>query len=300
MKVEAGFSWFGNKERVAERVWAAFGDDIALYIEPFCGSAAVLFGRPRVQGYETLNDADGFVTNFFRAASRDPTALAQAIDWPVNEADLVARHQWLLAQRRGLTKKLERDPDFADVRAAAYWGWGLSCWIGDGFAEEFQRKIPNVDGYGGKGFVGMRRESLDAHFQRLHARLRGVRVACGDWQRVVAPTPLRSHGTRAVFFDPPYAKGNARYAVGGAGVVLSKAVEAWCAAHDQDDALRLVLCGRGDEHDALLARGWWRETWSAKNGFAREGNVTRHDEALWFSPQCLAERQLGLAFGATP
>ena len=41
-------------------------------------------------------------------------------------------------------------------------------------------------------------------FEALHDRTRRVRVACGDWTRVLGPSVTWRHGTTAVFLDPPY------------------------------------------------------------------------------------------------
>ncbi len=40
------FPWFGGKSAVADRVWTALGPDVMNYVEPFCGSCAVLLLRP--------------------------------------------------------------------------------------------------------------------------------------------------------------------------------------------------------------------------------------------------------------
>ena len=67
------------------------------YVEPFAGSLAVLLGRPHAPRIETVNDLDCYLANFWRATSRDPEAVAVAADWPINEADLHARHRWLVS-----------------------------------------------------------------------------------------------------------------------------------------------------------------------------------------------------------
>jgi len=48
--------------------------DPAGYVEPFAGSAAVLLARPEFRGrrVETLNDADGWLVNAWRAIRNDP------------------------------------------------------------------------------------------------------------------------------------------------------------------------------------------------------------------------------------
>jgi hypothetical protein len=134
MTLQAPFPWFGGKRRAAPIVWERFGD-VDNYVEPFFGSGAVLLGRPddHARKIETVNDADGFVANFWRAVSADPRATAAAADWPVIEADLNARHAWLVAQRSTLLARLEGDPDFYDPRIAGWWVAGVCGWIGSGY-----------------------------------------------------------------------------------------------------------------------------------------------------------------------
>ena len=48
------------------------------YLEPFFGSGAVLFNKPRSH-IETVNDLDGNVVNLFEWIRRDPERLAREI-----------------------------------------------------------------------------------------------------------------------------------------------------------------------------------------------------------------------------
>ena len=134
MNLSAPFPWFGGKRRVAPTVWERFGD-VENYVEPFFGSGAVLLGRPanHAAKIETVNDADGFVANFWRSVSSDPEATAAWADWPVIEADLNARHAWLVGQRATLLARLEGDPDFYDPKIAGWWVAGVCGWIGSGY-----------------------------------------------------------------------------------------------------------------------------------------------------------------------
>lgn len=127
------YPWFGGKSRVADIVWAAIGTDVANYVEPFFGSGAVLLCRPKVSGLETINDLDGFIANFWRAAKADPDAVAMHADNPVNECDLHARHMWLVGQRERITDRLCGDPDYFDAKAAGWWVWGQCSWISGGW-----------------------------------------------------------------------------------------------------------------------------------------------------------------------
>ena len=127
------FPWFGGKSAVAHVVWQAIGP-VKNYVEPFYGSGAVLMLRPDGPGaVETVNDADGLLSNFWRALQADPDGVAEHADWPVNEADLHGRHLWLLREKDGITERLMGDPEFYDVKAAGWWVWGLCSWIGGGW-----------------------------------------------------------------------------------------------------------------------------------------------------------------------
>jgi hypothetical protein len=132
--VKAPFPWFGGKSRVAPEVWQRFGD-VPNYVEPFAGSLAVLLGRPdkHAAKIETVNDLDGFIANFWRAIAADPQATAFHADWPIIEADLNARHAWLVGQREPLLRKLEGDPDYFDPKIAGWWVAGVCGWIGSGY-----------------------------------------------------------------------------------------------------------------------------------------------------------------------
>ena len=159
------FVYFGGKSAVADRVWCAIGADVDNYVEPFFGSGAVLFLRPDSDGkrIETVNDADGFVCNFWRALQHDAEAVADHADWPVNEADLHARHLWLLGQRQRITERLMGDPDFFDAKAAGWWCWGLNCWIGSGWCSGRGPWV-SVDG----AMVQREGDGEGVHAQRPH------------------------------------------------------------------------------------------------------------------------------------
>ena len=57
MSLKAPFPYFGGKALAAETVWRVFGD-VDNYVEPFCGSAAMLLSAPEGKRVETINDAE--------------------------------------------------------------------------------------------------------------------------------------------------------------------------------------------------------------------------------------------------
>lgn len=132
--MKAPYPWFGGKSSVSDVVWARFGHDVPNFVDPFMGSCSILLDRDMPDScIETVNDADGFIANFWRAVKADPDAVAHYADWPVNENDLHARHIWLVNRRDSMTARLEGGPDYFDAKIAGWWVWGMACWIGGGF-----------------------------------------------------------------------------------------------------------------------------------------------------------------------
>ncbi len=91
-----------------------------------------MLGRPAAPRIETVNDLDCFIANFWRAVKADPDAVSHWADEPVNEADLHARHLWLV-NRDEFREKMKTDPEYFDPKIAGWWVWGISCWIGSGW-----------------------------------------------------------------------------------------------------------------------------------------------------------------------
>lgn len=310
--LRAPFPWFGGKRRAADLVWSALGN-VDHYVEPFCGSAAVLLARPHVGRCETINDRDGMVSNFWRAVRSAPDAVAHHADWPVLEVDLHARHAWLIGQRESITASLSADPDWFDAKAAGWWVWGACAWIGDGWCGDGRpsKKMPNL-GHEGRGLLAPMRSapatddaisfrSASAWLSALSQRLTDVRAACGDWRRVVGPSVLLppsmpSGAVCGVFLDPPYLEGNQQYAAGGTGTGLSAEVRAWAIEAGQRPDMRVILAGLDGEHD--MPTTWRVVPWKARGGYGSQGataNDNRHRETLWLSPACIdATKQRGL------
>lgn len=336
-------AWFGGKSRAAPLIWEALGD-VANYVEPFAGSLATLLARPHAPRVETVNDADGFLANFWRAVATDPEAVARWADWPVSECDLSARHLWLVGQRAALTERLQVDPDYFDAKIAGWWVWGLCAWIGSGWCSGggpwtsdgerwingnagqginrqlphlgnagqginrklphlgnagrgINRKLPHLGGSGGRTPA----KADPAGLADIAARLRRVRIVCGDWRRVLTDTVIRnSGGATGILLDPPYSDGfsadGGAYSAGCAGATIWGEVAAWAVdAAQRDPTLRIVLCGY---EGSAGAPAWRAVPWKARGGYG-SGNGNPERETLWLSPGCLdARRQLGMFGGA--
>ena len=315
--LQASFPYFGGKRKAADTVWPAFGL-VDNYVEPFAGSAAMLLAAPPdATRIETINAFDGFVANFWRAVAHDPDAVAHAADWPVNEVDLMARHSWLVRHRQPITEQLCADPAWYDARSAGWWVWGACNWIGSGWCsgdgpwvhdgtrlvrkegnagQGIKRQLPHL-GNAGQGINratagASRGDYIRSWFEALGERLRDVRVACGDWRRVLGSSVTVRHGLTAVFLDPPYTKGAMDYGAGGMGQGIADDVRQWCVDNGTNPLLRIVLCGHAGEHDALLDHGWVARAWKAGGGYARsdEAVANRKSETLWCSPHCIGSQ----------
>lgn len=325
-KLKAPFPWFGGKTRCAMEVWARLGaqgpNACAHYIEPFLGSAAVLLARPGGAGkVETVNDADGYLVNLWRALRAAPAELAEAVVGPAAELDLHARHLVLLERKSQLVTLLLSDPYAYDLELAAWWLFGQCAWIGHGWCSEtgpwgrlndgsfgqvtddykgpkVSRQLPRLSCAGGNG-INQIGTDVCAWFAALSHRLTRVRIAQGDWTRIMSPSVVSVAATPehpvAIFFDPPYNRHETLYAHQSGGV--SAAVREWALAHGDDLNFRIALCGYEGEH--AMPDSWSVFAWKASGGYGNQADKQGRDnsarERIWFSPHCLKpERQLEL------
>lgn len=125
---------------------------------------------------------------------------------------------------------------------------------------------------------------LEAYFAQLAARLRRVRVCCGDWKRVVTPAVTTRFGTTGVFLDPPYTKraGRQKNIYARDSETVGDEVHAWAVKKGDDPKLRIAVSGYEGEYD--WPAGWSSFSWTSLGGSRKN----RGRERIWFSPHCLA------------
>lgn len=309
--LKAPFPYFGGKRSIARDVWSRLGAP-KQYIEPFCGSAAVLLAAPKAASLEVVCDMNGFIANFWRAIKHQPAAVAEAADYPVSHIDLGARHAWLMEQRARIGNEMQA-PDWpGDAKVAGWWLWGHCCWIGSGWCEwerdarrqcrdgdtgglgqiphasnagmgiQAPGKIPHASDAGRGRLLTSCGRTAWAWLHKLADRLERVRIVHGDWSRC-----LNSHyGGRdtAVFLDPPYRAYERLY---GASTPVADAVEAWARDNAQ---LRVALCGHAGDYDLP---DWDAVQWS-RAGNTYGSDKTKDAECIWYSPACLSRAEPGL------
>ena len=155
MSLTAPFPYFGGKRRLAPVIWRRLGDP-GVYVEPFAGSLACLLARPGGAGpREIVCDTEAGLCNFWRAVAADPEQVAAWADWPTIHQDLTARHGWLRDWIREHSHRLSEDPEFYDAKAAGWWVWGISLWIGGGWCRDGDDRRPHVQA-GGTGVAAQR------------------------------------------------------------------------------------------------------------------------------------------------
>jgi hypothetical protein len=91
------------------------------------------------------------LVNFWRCLAQGRAAeVAEYADSPVFEADLHARHRWLVRsdESHGWRFQFSRDPEYCDPKIAGWWVWGQCCWIGGAWCHDDyvgRNAMPQVD-----------------------------------------------------------------------------------------------------------------------------------------------------------
>jgi D12 class N6 adenine-specific DNA methyltransferase len=310
----APFPFYGSKRYVVDEVWQRFGSPIQ-YIEPFCGSAAILLGAPKPASLEIINDGSGFIANFWRAVKYQPAVVARWADYPVLHVDLGARHIWLMDQREKLAEGLQ-DPNWpGDTQCAGWWLWGQCAWIHKGWCSWTGKpgRKAGLGRYGvpasgtipfrqnpGQGIHSRQSSSLKSSSEgipedvqlmtsagrnawvclhQLMVRLDRVLILHGDWKRCIENN-FNNYGgdSTAIFLDPPYAEHEYLYGRDLPPVALEAC--SWAKAHAH---LRVALAGHLGDYDGLEDFDCF--TWSS-------GKPSTGVEAIWFSPACLKPIEL--------
>lgn len=292
---KAPFPYFGGKSLIADEVWARLGKP-AHYVEPFCGSAAMLLANPNPCSLEVVNDMNFYIANFWRCIKFQPDAVYIEQDYPVSHVDLDARHVWLTDPKRVAELRANlADAEWpGDARIAGWWVWGQCCWIGSGWCEKqiisnagrgVQSQVPHISdaGCGVQSqvpHIGNAGRGVQDWFRHLSRRLERVRVLHGDWTRCLNSHYGDANGGAAYFFDPPYLKFEGLYQ-SGADIPVARAVEAWC--RENAPSHRIALCGLVGDYDLP---GWSTLVWD-RGRLTYGGSANGNQECIWFSPDCI-------------
>lgn len=179
-------SYYGGKQRIAKHIIPLIPDH-SVYVEPFCGGAALLFakGCRNKSGYkEVINDIDANLINFYRQFRENFEQLCYKFEGTLYSSLEHKKSRYII----------ENPKEFSDLeRAWAYYinihksfantlgrGWGTTT-TSKNHAYSFRRKIQGLSDF------------MD--------RLKYVHIDCDDALRVI-----KRWDSKDTFFycDPPY------------------------------------------------------------------------------------------------
>lgn len=268
-------TYYGGKQQLAHRIVALMPAH-RVYLEPFCGGAAVLFAKPRADR-ECVNDVDGRIVRFWRVLRDRPGELADAVaNTPYS------REEW---------RECRYGPEpYDDLEAARR----LVVTVDQSFSREGTGWSPPSVLFDRRGRwqAGVWQNLPDKLAAAAH-RLAGVAVERSDACDLI-PTYDQSDGV--IYCDPPYPRGE-RLAPGKG------------YRHDDDgtlwprlvDTLRtvahasVILSGYPCEHTAALEDDGWqsvpmprKRSVQARSG----GTLGWAPEHVWLSPNLRAPLSL--------
>ena len=291
-RVRAPFKWYGGKSYLVKHLLSLFPEH-RTYIEPFCGSAVMLFAKTPAE-VETINDLNGGVAGFFRVLRDHPDEFMR-----LARLSEYSRELWYECRDTWVTEgdPIRRAWKWWYVAATSFAGnWG-SAW-GTAVTKSYRGCV---------GTCSSHISLVDEVLPQCIERLRRVQVDCVDG--LVA---LRRYATEdgLAYVDPPYVgetRAGDRYTHrrNPTGVDMPDV-----ARHAELVSLLLETPGAvivsGYAHpvyEPLESAGWRRIDWptvchavakTRHTGIQGDGAVTsaqRRVESVWLNPECL--RRLG-------
>lgn len=232
------------------------------YLEPYFGSGAVLFRKPRSH-IETVNDLDGNVVNLFRCIREDPERLAQEVSFtPYSRVAYEAAC-------------FEAPPDDPFHGAARFL---VRCNQGHGFRTNEARVGWKADvqgrerAYAARGWTELPEAILEAA-----ERLRGVQIECRPAIELIRRF---NYPDVLLYCDPPYllstrsgGKRQYRHEMTGADhIELLEAIRAHRGP--------VLISGYASPLYDEALKDWRRETASTLDQLSR-----RREEVLWMNFQ---------------
>jgi DNA adenine methylase len=187
------FKWVGGKSRLRKPIIDLLPEHTC-YVEPFCGAAWVLFGKPPSE-VEVINDLDQDLITFFRVVKEKPE-------------ELIASFEWELVARAEFERLANLDPThLTDIqRAHRFYYLIMAGWGGELNYPRFATSI--TDGGHGNRLIGAL-ETLTDRLRPVHERLHTVIIENLEWRACLARYDRPS---TVMYLDPPYPGNGCNYA----------------------------------------------------------------------------------------
>lgn len=177
----------GGKWSIADWIISFFPPHHS-YLEPFLGSGAVLFNKPR-SNIETVNDLDGNVVNLFEWIKRDPERLAREI-------------YYTPYARQVYEEAFDRIPKNSLYKAVNFY---IRLNMGHGFRTNGEKVGWKNDVQGReKAYASQDWCNLPDKIMQAAERLRGVQI---ENKPAVELIRRFNHPNVLIYCDPPYVLG---------------------------------------------------------------------------------------------
>lgn len=85
--MKSPIAWLGSKRRMADTILGMMPDHVC-YVEPFAGSASVLFARDEPAKVEVLNDINNELVNFFRVIQHHLVEFCAQFRWSISSRQM--------------------------------------------------------------------------------------------------------------------------------------------------------------------------------------------------------------------
>ena len=230
------------------------------YLEPYFGSGAVFFGKPK-SPREVINDLDGDVVNFFRVCRKNPDALARTLSltpW--------AREEYQQAIDGPAADAVERARRFV-VR---YWmSYGSCPRPGSGWRHTTGKRHHTGPDY------PMQWQHLPDLVQQAADRLLAAQIENKPAVEVIA---AHNGPDVLIYADPPYLPGTRA----SKDLYTCEMVEA-----DHEEMLRVLLAHTGmvmlSGYDNAMYRDYLAG-WDVQTARSRADGGGKRTECLWRNP----------------
>ncbi len=254
----------GSKGRVANWIVGHIPPH-DFYVEPFFGSGAVLFAKPRSKA-EVVNDLDGNVVNFFRVCRDAPEELARALYLtPCSRSEYEEIQEIHAGQPMNMTGQPLEDARRFAIRCIQ--GAGTRIGQRTGWKKETNSIVSNT---------ARSWSYLPDKIAPVAERLRGVAIENMD-----ALELIQKHNTSntLLYCDPPYlgsTRGGSIYRFEMRGEELHRKLLQVLMEHKGP----VILSGYENDlyNKILLAAGWNKDS---KEAYVQGGG--HRTETIWFN-----------------
>lgn len=265
--MKAIFKYPGSKWSIAKWIIGFFPDHHS-YLEPFFGSGAVLFNKPR-SNIETVNDLDGNVVNLFEWIRKDPERLAHEI-------------YYTPYARQIYEEAFTAIPEGSFERAINFY---IRLNMGHGFRTNGEKVGWKIDIQGReRAYAAQDWCHLPEKIMQAAERLRGVQI---EYRPAVDVIERFNHPNVLVYNDPPYVLGTRH----------GKQYRCELDDKGQNDLLDVLLAHRGPVVISGYDNNLYNDrlkNWHREETFCYSQVCSKKREVIWMNCEPVKQIELKL------